>query len=47
MGYIQPNKNSQLVISCVNEYMVSYFAWNICKELVTSYNFFKLKSSYL
>jgi hypothetical protein len=45
MGYIKPNKSSQLVISCVNEYMVSYFAWNISKELVTSYNF-KLNSSY-
>jgi hypothetical protein len=45
MGYIQPNKCSQIVISCVNEYMVSYFAWNIRKELVTSYNF-KLNSSY-
>jgi hypothetical protein len=27
MGYIQLN-NAQLVTSCVNEYMVSYFASN-------------------
>jgi hypothetical protein len=35
MCYIQLNKNSELVTSCAIEYMISYFKWNISKELVT------------
>jgi hypothetical protein len=47
MCYILYKKDSEQGTSCVTEYMISYFAWDISKELVTSYeNAYEVKLLY-